>query len=163
MPPVICDTSAIQYLHQLGLLEVLRSLYQTVGVPMAVAAELDAGRALGLSLPDLNQHDWIESVAPTATDPRTLHLGPGEAAVISLLLENPKAVGVLDDMQARILARSLGLNLTGTLGVLIEARRQGLIAELSPLLADLRSLGFRLTPAVEAQALRLANESRGEY
>ena len=159
MSPVVCDTSALQYLHQLGLLEVLKSLYGTIGVPTAVAEELDAGRALGLSLPDPLEIGWIDLCSPTDIDPRTRELGSGEAAVISALLENPQATGILDDRQARAVARSLGLTITGTLGVLVEARRRHIVLELAPLLAELRSLGFRLSPAVEAQALLLASEN----
>ena len=44
MPEVICNTSALKYLHQLGRLELLRELYGRVTVPDAVAADVAAGK-----------------------------------------------------------------------------------------------------------------------
>ena len=54
MPEIICDTSPIQYLYQLKLLHILSALAQRVIVPPAVVDELAAGRALGVSLPNLS-------------------------------------------------------------------------------------------------------------
>ncbi len=50
MPEVICNTSALQYLHQLGLLHLLRDLYGSVTVPEAVVREIAAGRQQGVDL-----------------------------------------------------------------------------------------------------------------
>jgi len=48
MPEVVCNTSVLQYLHQLGLLQLLRELYSRVTVPEAVARELADGRTQGV-------------------------------------------------------------------------------------------------------------------
>lgn len=47
MHAVICDTSPLQYLHQIGLLYLLPSLFGTIQVPLAVAAEMGEGRRRG--------------------------------------------------------------------------------------------------------------------
>jgi len=57
LPEVICNTSPIQYLHQLGLLDLLPKLVKRVTVPPAVVEELAEGRAAGINLPDLRH--WI--------------------------------------------------------------------------------------------------------
>jgi len=54
LPEVICDTSSLQHLHQLGLLDLLPALVQRIIVPPSVAAELSVGRSLGVELPDLS-------------------------------------------------------------------------------------------------------------
>ena len=59
MHDIICNTSPLQYLHQLDLLHILRSLAGQVIVPPAVMQELAEGLALGVNLPDLNAQDWI--------------------------------------------------------------------------------------------------------
>ena len=59
MPDLVCDTSPLQYLHQLDLLRVLPALAERVIVPPAVAEELGAGRRLGVSLPDVMALDWV--------------------------------------------------------------------------------------------------------
>lgn len=54
MPEIICNTSPIQYLHQLRVLHLLEALAGQVTVPTAVVDELAAGRRLGISLPDVS-------------------------------------------------------------------------------------------------------------
>ena len=52
MPDVIADTSALQYLHRLALLDVLHQYYGTIAVPEAVVREIESGAALGADVPD---------------------------------------------------------------------------------------------------------------
>jgi hypothetical protein len=89
LPNVICNTSPIQYLYQLDLLHILRSLAGDVIVPPAVVDELAEGRALGMSLPDLTALDWITVRRPVSelAVPLVTNLGPGETEVLMLGLE----------------------------------------------------------------------------
>ena len=75
-----------------------------------------------------------------------------------LALESPEAVAVLDDALARRVAETLGLRLTGTLGVLLDAKRAGLVEVIAPLLDRLDALRFRLAAHTRAAVLRLAGE-----
>ncbi len=102
MPRVICDTSPIQYLHQLELLHILPALTEGVIVPPAVVDELATGRALGVNLPDLSELGWVSVRPPdsAAALPLVTDLGPGETQVLMLALELPEAVAVLDDALA---------------------------------------------------------------
>lgn len=59
MPEVVVDTSALQYLCQVGLLDLLPRLYGQIMVPGAVAAELEAGRTQGTMLPDMAALAWV--------------------------------------------------------------------------------------------------------
>lgn len=59
MPDFVCNTSPFQYLHWLGQLDLLPALTKQVLVPPAVVAELAAGRALGLDLPDPAALGWV--------------------------------------------------------------------------------------------------------
>ena len=160
MRDVICDTSPIQYLHQLGLLHILRTLAGDVIVPPAVQDELAEGRVLGVNLPDLAALDWITVRRPVSEPALRLvvDLGPGEAEVLMLGLETPEAVVVLDDALARRVAETIGLPLTGTLGLLLDAKRAGLIQALGPLLDQLQALNFRVASRTRAAVLELAGE-----
>jgi predicted nucleic acid-binding protein len=60
VPDAICDTSPIQYLHQLGLLHLLPEFYSRIVVPPAVVDELDRGRAIGIDLPDVRALRWMK-------------------------------------------------------------------------------------------------------
>jgi hypothetical protein len=157
----ICNTSPIQYLYQLGHLELLKQLCGSIVVPPAVVDELAAGRALGVSLPDAAAIEWIKVRRPTSEKalPLVTDLGPGEAEVLMLGLEAPGAVVILDDGLARDIARAHRLPLKGTLGVLLEAKQTGLIHEVKPLLDRLQELRFRLAPPTRAAVLKLAGEA----
>lgn len=161
MPEIICNTSPLQYLHQLGRLDVLQRLAVTLVVPTAVAVELAEGRRRGMEVPDPAALPWIELREPRsqAVLPLMTDLGLGETAVLALALESRDAVVILDDGLARRHAERLGLRLTGTLGILIDAKRAGHVDAVAPLLDTLESLRFRLDPATRQAVLRLAGEA----
>jgi hypothetical protein len=127
LPEVINNTSPLQYLYQLDLLELLPRLAMRVTVPQSVVDELEAGRALGHDLPEVASLPWVmvRTPGPYIASP---DLGRGETDVLRLALELPagEAVVILDDAKAREAAGKLGLKLTGTLGVLLDAKRAGL-------------------------------------
>jgi predicted nucleic acid-binding protein len=113
-----------------------------------------------MNLPDLTRLDWIEIRRPLSERavPLVTNLGPGEAEVLMLALELDDAVVVLDDAFARRMAESLGLRLKGTLGLLLDAKREGLIPAIIPLLNQLQELRFRLAPYTRTAVLKLAGE-----
>lgn len=160
MPEVISNTSPMQYLHQLGLLHLLPALVSQVIVPPAVVVELAAGRAMGINLPDPASLQWVVVRQPISAPalPLAVGLGPGEREVLALALESSDAIVVLDDQLARQIAGTLGLRLTGTLGILLDAKKRGLINAVAPLLDQLQNLRFRLAPQTRAAVLKLAGE-----
>ena len=111
-------------------------------VPTAVAAELAEGRQRGVDVPDLGAFPWIMLREPRSQIvlPMMVDLGPGETAVLALALESQDAVVILDDGLARRHAERLGLGLTGTLGILIDAKHAGHVDAVAPLLDALQSL-----------------------
>ena len=156
----VCDTSPLQYLHQLGMIQLLSELYAAILAPAAVRDELAAGRAIGVALPDLGALPWI---VVRMADPEVLPrlpaaLGRGEREALALAARTPSAVLLADDRQARRCAESLGLRVSGTLGVLLKAKHTGLIPQLGPVLDALDQLGFRLAQAPRRKVLALANE-----
>lgn len=160
MYDLICDTSPIQYLHQLELLHVLPKLAKKVFLPPAVVEEIKIGHSLGINLPKLEKLDWVNVLRP-ASDlalPLVTNLGPGETEVLMLALEMRGAVVVLDDAPARELAEILDLRLTGTLGLLLDAKKAGLVSTVRPALESLQSLRFRLASRTFSAVLRLAGE-----
>jgi hypothetical protein len=159
---LICDTSPIQYLYQLDLLHILPVLAERVLVPPAVVEEVAAGHALGVNLPDLQALDWITTQRPVSAIalPLVANLGPGETQVLMLALEMPEAVVVLDDALARETAEVLTMPLTGTLGLLLDAKHAGLVTKISPLLDELQALRFRLAEHTRIAVLKLAEEER---
>jgi predicted nucleic acid-binding protein len=160
MPRTICNTSPMQYLHQCGQLDLLAKLYVEVTVPPAVVAELGEGRRRGYDLPDPAALPWVKVEAPRSSPalPLASHLGPGEAEVLALGLENPGSRLILDDGLARRSAEALGLGVTGTLGVVLKAKEGGLVQAVRPIIDLLESLKFRVSPSTREAVLKLAGE-----
>jgi predicted nucleic acid-binding protein len=160
LPKVICNTSPIQYLHQLDLLYILPALAEEMIVPPAVLDELSAGISVGVNLPELSSLDWVTIQRPvsSAALPLVTDLGPGETEVLMLALESPEAVAVLDDALARRVALSLNLQTTGTLGLLIDAKSGGFIPSVKPFLDRLQALRFRLSIPTRSAVLKMAGE-----
>ena len=159
MPEVFANTTPLQYLHRLGRLEWLREFYGRIVVAGAVADELEAGRRLGVQVPEVAAYPWIEirrAPARMPVFPRFIHRG--EAEVLALAQVAGDALLIIDDTLARTHARDLGLRVTGTLGVILRAKREQRIAVVAPLLAQLRAEGFHIAPATLAEVLRLAGE-----
>jgi uncharacterized protein len=161
LPKIICDTSPLQYLYQLELLSILPTLVGAITVPPAVVAELSAGQQLGINLPDVVQLDWVSIQQPIGKSalPLVNDLGPGEAEVLLLALESHESIVVLDDALARHVAEALELPLTGTLGLLLDAKQAGLITEMKPVLDRLDALRFRLAAHTRQAVLKLAGEA----
>jgi predicted nucleic acid-binding protein len=160
LPNIICNTSPLQYLHQLGCLHLLPALAGHVIIPQAVAEELAAGTARGIEVPVPQSLEWltVRRPASAAVLPLVTDLGRGEAEVLALALELSDAVVILDDALARRMAEALGIRLTGTLGILLDAKRAGLIDTIMPWLDQLQVLRFRLHPATRTAVLKLAGE-----
>lgn len=87
----------------------------------------------------------------------TLDEGESEALALALQVEDRRII--LDDLPARKLAATLALSLIGTAGVLLAAKRSGLIAAVRPLLDALRDKGFRLRQDVYEEVLGSAGET----
>jgi len=99
LPDIVCDTSPIQYLHQIDLLHLLPALAGRIFIPPAVLHELDEGRSIGIDLPDVKALAWLTVCCPTATSimPFKYELGPGETEVLMLTMEMSGVVAVPDD------------------------------------------------------------------
>ena len=157
---VISNTSPLFYLHRLRCLELLRELYQRIVVPDAVVDELKAGREQGEDVPEVVAYEWIDvrSVRVPEVVALITDLGAGEAQALALGLEEPGSLVLLDDRLAREVARMRNIRITGTAGVLLKAKQERYIPALAPLLNRLLQLDFRLSDAVKASILKLAQE-----
>jgi hypothetical protein len=85
---ILCDTSPLQYLHQLGCLDLLPKLAGTVLVPPAVVRELAEGKAAGHDVPVPDALEWTTICRPLAASAERLvgELGAGEKEVLMLAL-----------------------------------------------------------------------------
>lgn len=157
----IVNASPVITLAKAGYLHLLDRLAKTILIPEAVAAEILIGPPSDPARKAL-QTGWGRRV-PSGPIPEVVlewGLGAGESAVLALALREPGFPSVLDDAAARRCARALSLPILGTLGVVLRAKREGLIAEAAPVLRSLQAAGLRLDEEVVRDALaKSAGES----
>ena len=157
---VVSDTSPLQYLHQVGCLSLLPSLFGRVLIPPAVDHEIQVGIERGNDLPVLGLSPWVVVEPPREIPAFSVELqsDPGEREALALALEHGCRV-LMDDRDGRRAADALGIAYTGTLGVLISAKRSGLVEAIAPILDRLLARGYRLSDQVRRGALELAGEA----
>lgn len=127
---VVCNTSPLILLAKIRRLDLLVRLYDNVSIPSSVLREVEVKPSKEMELIQaLLQSQKLQLRQATK---RTLgklppDLGAGEREAIALALEIRANLVVLDDQQGRHIARERGLSVTGTVGILIEARQRGMI------------------------------------
>jgi predicted nucleic acid-binding protein len=147
---VISDTSCLILLKKINEIELLKISYGKIFVTDVIASEF------GEELPA-----WI--TIKNATDPNIIKtiqqlVDPGEASAFALALEMPETLLIIDDGTAKKVAKSLGIKTTGTLGVLIQAKKRGLIVSVKPILAKIAATDFRITQKLVNKVLELTGE-----
>ena len=86
-------------------------------------------------------------------------LGDGESEALALARQQVTDVILLDEARAVRCAREMGLPVLRTVGLLLQAKAQGHLASVQPVLDQLRAAGFRLSESVYLAVLRHAGES----
>jgi predicted nucleic acid-binding protein len=143
---VIADTGPVNYLVLIEQIDLLAALFQKVILPTAVQRELD-DRDTPPSVRDwiANPPAWVEvreTPARYSDDESLKGLDDGEQAAIALAAALSADLLLMDDREGVMVARSKGLAVTGTLGVLGLAARRGLV-DLADSFARLKRTNFR--------------------
>lgn len=153
---VVDTTPLIALAAATGSLDVLRTLYGRVIVPLEVESELRAAGPDGLGLTEfLQATQWLERrTAPIVISEYLRHtLDTGEAAVIQTALDESITLVCIDEVVGRRVARLCGLTLTGSIGVLIKAKQDGYGISLADALNRMRDKGLWLSEEVLKFAL----------
>lgn len=145
---VVVDAGPVIHLSWIGRLDLLEHLFEEVFLPPAVRDEVLAPPPGTLGLEGIQRAlaaGWLRVQAPSGHTPPAPgapgSLAAGESAALLLAEELGADLVLTDDAAARAEARRRGLEVMGTVGVLIEAREQELIPAAAPLLLELRRLG----------------------
>jgi predicted nucleic acid-binding protein len=166
MPDAVSDSSPLIHLAKIEALELISRLYSRTLIPPAVWQEVveeSDGRPGAVEMQRAVAAGWMvkqaaENKALVIALRQTLD--NGEAEAIALATELQPEVVLLDDKLARRMARRLGVPVTGTLGVLLRAKRLGLVVELRSLIMRLQSEGdYYIDPGLVEKALLAAGES----
>ena len=160
MPKVVSNTTPIISLLKIGKLEILKDLYDEIYIPQEVFNEIEAGKHKKYYL-NLLTFEWIkiEQIQDRKSISYFLDLDKGEAEAIVLATESEADLILLDESPGRFHAKHAGLRVTGTIGILVKAKKQGLISELKPLILELKDKGVWLSESLIERILELANET----
>ena len=156
--PVIVNNTPLVALWSLDQLSLLRELYTEVWIPPAVKTEFLEIHTI-VRQESLNNAPWIKTVRLTHPQ-RAIYAGlhHGEVSVLALAEEHNARLVIIDEPKARRYAQQIGLQVTGTIGVLLFAKERGLINAVSPSIAELQACGFYLSSSLIDKALQLAGE-----
>ena len=161
---VIADASPLNYLILIGDVDVLREMYGRVIVPAGVARELTVGgspsvvRTWAGAAPGWVEIRRVDVPADAGLD--AVDEGEAEAIVLAEGLR-PDVLLIIDDRDGRREAARRGIATTGTLGVLNDAARRGLI-DLEAAMNRLGRTTFRVSPALVQNLLERERHRRGE-
>ncbi len=132
---IVCNTSPLILLAKIHRLDTLIRLYSKLMIPKAVADEISTKPG--------KENDQIQALLKKGTlqlrqvsakilAELPIDLGRGEREAIALAIDSGADLVILDDRQGRLVSRDRGLLVTGTVGVLIEAKERGFIPSLRP-------------------------------
>ena len=160
---IVADTGPLIALARIQHLSLLQRLYGEVLIPPAVQHELQLSshRPGAQVLMQAIDAGWLRVQAMRDTTELTLLsrlLDAGEAEAIVLAEQVTCQFLLIDDWQGRTVAKQRGLPVIGVAGVLLAAKQRALVAEISPLLAELAAVGYRLSANLVAEVTLLAGE-----
>ena len=142
---VVSDTSPINYLLLINQIDLLPRLFEQIIIPDVVRNEmLDSSAPPALQQWIANPPPWLVVQAVSVTDETLNALDPGEQAAIALAQTLPADLLIIDERLGRRIAGDRGIPIIGTLGILDDAARQGLV-ELSDAIARLQQTNFRIS------------------
>lgn len=164
---VISDTSPITNLAAIGYLDLLHQLYNSLIIPGAVYHELVNAQSDSVvpgavevqTLPWIQKRAVVDSQKVEEILANQTNIDRGEAEAIVLSMELNADLILMDERRGRALASSYGIKVTGLLGILLQAKHQGAISTVKPLIDRLTvEAKFRISPQLYQTVLELAGE-----
>lgn len=157
--PVI-DSSPVILLARVGRIDLLSLLSETILVPRAVADEI---RAKGPEDPAVvaigtpGRFEVVDSPRPSEAI-LDWELGAGEQAVLAWASGHPGSLAIIDDAEARRCARTIGVPVIGTLGIVLRAKSAGALDKARPTVEGLIASGMYVSESTKNEALALVGE-----
>lgn len=157
---VVVNASPLITLFKSQLADLLASLFQEILVPSAVWEEIMAAGAADPAAQQLPTVAWARRIEAVALPPEIIawDLGAGESEVLNFSRQHPEYRAVVDDAAARRCARALSIPVLGTGGILVLAKRCGVIPAVAPCLEALRQAGLWLSD----ELVRVLKQQAGE-
>lgn len=156
---IIADSSPLITLALIDKLAVLEKLYRELYVPAAVFQEVTQAEKPFAKTLKLFLDSRTKNVSnKLAVKMLSNDIGAGEAEAIVLGLEQRPSVVLIDDLKARKFAKINGLDVIGSMGILLKAKKAGLVKEIKPLIATLLLHDIRISTKIIEMTLQAAQE-----
>ena len=161
MRKVVANSTPLIILGNIDGLKILKGLYGEIIIPRAVFEEVtskDDDAKINLS----QNLSWIKILEVQDKSNRKIYqakLHDGEVEVMMLANEISADLLIIDDDAAKKTAKFLGFTVTGTLGVILKAKSEGIIPQVKPIVAEMLRQGFYISPTIIETVLKTANEN----
>lgn len=159
---MICNATPLINFAAIARLDILQATFDQIIIPQAVY-----GETTGLGFPGtpfvlqaIIASGWLQ-VRPVATIASTIpmELDDGEREAIALAIEIGERRILLDEREARQVAQGLGLQVMGTLGILLLAKSNQTIPQVRPILDNMMNVAqYWVSAALYEQVLQQAGE-----
>jgi predicted nucleic acid-binding protein len=156
---VVSNTTPLITLTSIDKLDILKELYGKVYIPNAVLNEIKAGKGK-IGYFEIDTIDWIipQKITNVFSMNYLIDLDDGEAETIILAEELQADIVLIDEKFARGFAEIRGLTLSGSLGVLLEAKKKGIISQVKPLIEKMLANRRYLSEKIILDLLKSTNE-----
>lgn len=147
---IVSDASCIILFSKIGKLDILKSLFHNLVITDIIAKEYSQ------KLPDFIQvknpkNKKYQQILETFLD-------KGEASAIALAFEEDDSLLIIDESKGRREAKRLGINITGSLGLIITAKEKGIISSTSEIIELIQKTNFRISESLILKALEISGE-----
>jgi len=142
---VVVNSSPLITLYNSQLISLMPLLFNQICIPPAVWREVTLYK-VDEAAQSLPKTSWVAKTATIAVNPliSNWNLGDGETEVLSYALSHPEFTAIVDDAAARKCAVSLNISTIGTVGMIVLAKRRGLIPSVTAPIQALRNAGLWL-------------------
>lgn len=158
---IVSDTSCLGYLIQINSLSLLQIIYGEIIIPVAVFDEIIQLEKKGYDLSEFKNATWIKTYSAdnlsNMNDFKSI-LDKGELQAISIAIDLKADLIIIDEKLGRIVASSMGFDITGLVGILVTPKDKNLISSVKDALDKVILLGCRISEKLYNTTLKSCNE-----
>ena len=161
---IISNTTPIITLLKVHKLEILKELFKEVYISKGVYDELVINNSFLDEAKVIRECNFIKVTSinnefAVRLLQKNLGLDIGESESIVLCDELKGNMLIIDERKGRAVAKSMAIDLTGTLGILLRAKEQGIINKIKPLLDKMIEKDIRISAKLYEDILKMAKEN----